>query len=912
MTVGNRGELPSATPQTATATSASFGGLEAAALSGLGDALGGLAAKVQANAKKVQEFGYEEQFVKLQEADNTDYEQRQRTSLSGNGEGWWQAARASTAGRFGEWLKNLPPAAKAEYEVKVARFTAARSASAFRDQYQQQDTNTKQVLTEEQRKAGLQVQNNPLTYEQFAQQQIDLIDKSTLPPAEKERLKQEAKNSLAFVAESSRAQKDPAGVIAGRVGGGFRAALRSKESGGDDSVKASTSSARGRYQFLTDTWNAFAAKAGVPAVTSDNNGTSSDPRNNGDMQEKVLDQYIAASTAKLSAEKLPVTDANLYMLHFLGQEGGAKFLRALQSDAGASAATLFPKEAGANRSIFFARNEPRSLSEVYSVLTRKFNGSGTTAAPSAAASNLTPQQNAAVNETAQRALIQQAAQATQAAQEALEAKRNALYIDLKEGTAPQAAYADARRTGLLSDFDQIQKAENIIKQRFKDEGDYNTGISLMQGGRGVSNPYNKDHRDGITAYYDRGVKAGGDPAALAANIFDKTGIVPQAFATAMRGALISEDRAKVAAGLLAAANMLRQNPNAFAGIDGGADMEKSAGEYRRLTEGLGLSTEQAADRIMKAARDPERLNPVKQEQLQQFKKQHLTQEQIDKRLQSAFSSWSPFSDAPFSAQLPNGPQRTAISGIYATFAEEGFEKHRDPDAALAYADMQFQKQFGTQNGTITRYPPSKAGLPKIAGVGSDGYGWINEQAAQAVKDNLGIVVDPSQIVLLPVERNGVSTRAGFDGQPMTVKRRDSKPGQETSFQSVPYQIMVIPKTPEQDIHILNGAFFPDVDAYVADKNKEIADKNAQPLTGYDQFGNPFEVPAYQRRLLETPAQKERAAKAKKDQQLRDAQDAERKRQANPTNAPTINTADEAILFQQIESSFRLKDIGVVP
>jgi hypothetical protein len=280
---------------------------------------------------------------------------------------------------------------------------------------------------------------------------------------------------------------------------------------------------------------------------------------------------------------------------------------------------------------------------------------------------------------------------------------------------------------------------------------------------------------------------------------------------------------------------------------------------------------------MRDARDPERLSPVKQEMLQQFRKQSLTQEQIDKRLQSSFSSWNPFSDAPFSASLPTGQQRAALASIYSTFAVEGFEQHRDPDAALAYADRQMQKQFGTQAGVITRYPPAKTGLPKIAGTGPDGYGWINEQAAKTVKDQLGIVVEPSQIVLLPVERDGVSTRAGFDGRPMTVKRSDSKPGQETSYQSVPYQIMVVPKTPEQEIQILNGAYFPDVTTYVDEKNKAIEKQN-EALTAYDQFDIPYAVNPAQRSLLETPEQKERAARAKKTQELRDAQEEARRRQ----------------------------------
>lgn len=874
MTLGNRGELPTGQYQVDKASSASFGGQEASAIAGVGDALGGLAAKIMANQKKVAEFGYEEQFVKLQEADNTDYEQRQRTGLSGSGEGWWQGARTATATRFDDWVKSLPEGARAEYQTKAARFVAARTNSAFQDQYKQQDTNTKQVLTEEQRKAGLQVQNNPLTYEQFAQQQMDLIDKSTLPPAEKERLKQEAKNSLAYVAESSRAQKDPDGYVAGRLAPGLdgvKDLLRQKE-GFRAAPYWDVNAWRVGYGSDTIT------KADGRVVKVEQGMQVSREDAERDLDRRLKNEFIPSvveAIGKDAFEKLSgpaqAAMASLAYNYGAGAWGGALagVAEAARSGNPAALAAAIEAKAGDNGGV----NASRRKSEANMVRA----GAGGVGM-SAANAQLTPQQRAAVDETAQRAMVQQAAQAAAAAQAENEARRNQGYIDLKEGPAPQATYQEMRRTGLLSDFDQIQKAEGILKQRFKGEEDYNTGVNLMQGGRAVSNPYDKAHRDGISAYYERGVKAGGDPAALAAQVFDKTGIVPQAFATALRGALVSEDKAKVQAGLLAASNMMRQNPNAFAGVEGGPDMEKSAGEFRRLTEGLGLSAEQATDRILKDARDPERLNPVKQEQLQQFRKQSLTQEQIDKRLVANFSSWNPLSDAPFSAQLPTGQQRAAISSIYAAFAIEGFEKHRDPAAALAYADMQFQKQFGTQNGVITRYPPSKAGLSKLAGVGGDGYGWINEQAAKQVKDSLGIVVDPSQIVLLPVERDGVSTRAGFDGKPMTVKRRDSKPGQETSYQSVPYQIMIVPKTPEQEIHVLDGAFFPDVDTYVGEKNKSISEQNAQPLTGYDQFGVPFEVPAHQRGLLETPEQKSRSDRAKTEQRLRASQDEMRKSQ----------------------------------
>lgn len=900
MTATDRQIVPSGQFNVQTASAADFGGSIGKAMSDAGDAGLQLAVKLQANEKKVQHFNYERQFLELQEQDATAYSEKMR-GVSGNADGHWQGSREETNTRFKSWLNTLPAQARAEYEAKAQRYVNGRTAEALTDQYKQQDANTRLALTEEQRKAGLQVQQNPQSYEQFAEQQIELIRKSPLTPLEKEQKIADVKNALAFTAESARAQQNPTAVVAAGVGGGFRERIRSKESGGNDNAAATGSSALGRYQFLASTWNQFAGQAGAPAVTDVNRGGPNDPRRNPELQEKVLDQYLAKSTAELTANKLPVTDANLYALHFFGQSGGVKFIRALQSDAGATAATLFPAEAAANRSVFYSgrTQEAKTVQEVYASLTKGFNGAGVTPSPrTASEGNLTAGQNAQVQEAAIRRVREQEAASAAAREVDMSVRRNQTFVDIKEGPSPVETYKEARRAGVITDFADIEKAERVIRDRDKADTDFQTGASLMQGGRSASNPFNKDHRDGVTAIYERGVKNGADPAALAAQVFDRTGIIPPPFATALRGALASDDPGRTAGSLMIAANMLRQNPNAFAGVDGRADIEKAATEYRRRTETLGESTEQAAKSIMADARNPDNMNPVKQEQVQQFRKSSLTQEKIDSRLQSTFSSWMPFSGPA----LPSGEQRTALASIYSEFASEGFEVHRDPAKALAYADMKVEQQFGVQNGVLMRYPPEKTSLPSLPGIGRK---WINEQAAGYVKDRMGVVVDPSQVILVPIERDGVSTSAAFrDGKTTRVKRDDGKPGQETEFDSVPYAIHVMPKDPKQSYLVLDGAFFPDVETYVDTKNAQ-GRAIAEGAMMLDGFGIPFAAPAHAPELLRTPEQQQRRSKAEAEAQLIAAQTAERDSRARAErlkNPPQINTADEALLYQQLQDS----------
>jgi hypothetical protein len=165
------------------------------------------------------------------------------------------------------------------------------------------------------------------------------------------------------------------------------------ESNFDPKASASTSSARGLYQFIDQTWLGTVKEAGsqlgygqyADAITKTPSGnyTVSDPAAR-DAIMKLRDDPTAASSMaaaltnsnsfKLTGQigRRP-TDAELYMAHFMGAGGAAKLISNAEDNPNASGAGLFPNAAAANRSIFYDRSgQARSVSDVYSVLSSRY------------------------------------------------------------------------------------------------------------------------------------------------------------------------------------------------------------------------------------------------------------------------------------------------------------------------------------------------------------------------------------------------------------------------------------------------------------------------------------------------------------------------------------------------------------
>ena len=165
------------------------------------------------------------------------------------------------------------------------------------------------------------------------------------------------------------------------------------ESNFNPSAKASTSSARGLFQFIDQTWLGTVKEAGsqlsygnyADAITRSSSGAYSvsdpaartailklrdDPAASSAMAGVLTQSNSFRLTGKIGRRP---TDGELYMAHFMGVGGAAKLIANAEDNPQASGARLFPNAAAANRSIFYERGgRARSVSEVYSVLTSRY------------------------------------------------------------------------------------------------------------------------------------------------------------------------------------------------------------------------------------------------------------------------------------------------------------------------------------------------------------------------------------------------------------------------------------------------------------------------------------------------------------------------------------------------------------
>jgi hypothetical protein len=171
------------------------------------------------------------------------------------------------------------------------------------------------------------------------------------------------------------------------------------ESNLNPSAQASTSSAKGLYQFIDQTWLGTMKQDGAAlglgryadVITRAPGGRYevADPAMRAAILRLRTDPQASAMLAgALTRNNATLVGANigrkptngeLYIAHFLGADGAGKLINGAANRPKASAAAMFPHAAAANHNIFYDHGRARSVGEVYNKLTHLFDSAQTVA-----------------------------------------------------------------------------------------------------------------------------------------------------------------------------------------------------------------------------------------------------------------------------------------------------------------------------------------------------------------------------------------------------------------------------------------------------------------------------------------------------------------------------------------------------
>lgn len=156
-------------------------------------------------------------------------------------------------------------------------------------------------------------------------------------------------------------------------------------------AKAKGSSATGLYQFIDSTWISMIKENGekyglgkYASQISDNGSVANKSvkkqilalRKDPEIASAMAAEYAANNKQYLqSTVGGKIGSTELYMAHFMGPGGAAKFLAKMQDNPNAIGAKSFSKEACSNEAVFYKENgKPRTLSEIYAFFDKKFDG----------------------------------------------------------------------------------------------------------------------------------------------------------------------------------------------------------------------------------------------------------------------------------------------------------------------------------------------------------------------------------------------------------------------------------------------------------------------------------------------------------------------------------------------------------
>ncbi|MEO1027591.1 MAG: hypothetical protein AAFX02_00910 [Pseudomonadota bacterium] len=622
------------------------------------------------------------------------------------------------------FIEKLPPSIRSQGKLLVQdgenrlRNRASKTELTERSRYFQEG------IAEGTNELAKRISADPSAANEWRAEGHELIASSLGTPIEKETA-HKAWDRLASLAVFD---KLPASVRAAMLpqsgDGDYFAAIRSAESGGNDNAKNPNSSATGRYQFTSGTWNQL--RKNHPEL-----GLTADGRTDPIQQEKAIRAFTADNAAVLQSNGIETTNANLYAAHFLGAGGAVQVLTA--ADETKISSIVSPGVIKANQ---FLRS--MTVGDFRSWTAQKAGGGVTVKIPDKykeLMSHLTYADTLRLTDQAQTDLAS-------IATDIFKGFRQRIVQEPEQpGLRDEIRYDDFLDPGQKASLEKELNTE-LNRNSAKREA-IAFGNSATQG-----NPYDSTDRKKADDWYQIQQEHGVSPdEAAEANL--AKGVPPKSYLTDILNGAGSRNPEEVLLAHQRAAAALTLYPEALRGTASAEDVAEAGRRWHFQTEEAGLSPQEASAKIA-ALNNPERREA--NEALRESKEVKDALKKIDaafiERQVAHWISGVPIAGAPLGAlgnatgvaQSPSlgwTPQQKSegVLDFQELFVGGMVREGGDQKAALNWATDRFQKLWQTSeffrggDNVLTKYPAELLNRPV-----NGSWEYLHAQAVEALSE----------------------------------------------------------------------------------------------------------------------------------------------------------------------------------
>lgn len=443
----------------------------------VGRSVAALGAQLQQSNERDERFNSLTAFSDFQTQTQLDFEKSQEDTPVNDGN-FFDRTMADYDRASAKFLNSVPPQLQKEFQFRSAQLKQGLAIKAYDFAFKQKGIFYNEKITDALNKAQVGLNQNPNALEPTRKSINDLIDATDLPEIEKEKQKRLANKALEAITYGSAIKANFTSALTSGEGlaatdlppeaGAVLNAIAGPESGGRYDIRydggagakitsfadhpriqahnprnGTTSSAAGRYQDIESTWDAITKATGI----KDFSPASQDRGNWYWAQKTYRDQTGGDLTEALHAgEYAKIKKALGTQWEGVRTQSLAEFTKNLTSGSG----TLYAKQRQIDDDPAFA-NLP--FNERQSIVQDAYKD---------AATDYTNQLKAikAQNEKAV----------------------NDLYVGLFDGSKGQQDIDNARQQGILSDYDDINKAQEILKKKLSDVADVQLAQEKLDNG----------------------------------------------------------------------------------------------------------------------------------------------------------------------------------------------------------------------------------------------------------------------------------------------------------------------------------------------------------------------------------------------------------------------------------------------